>query len=664
MTVDMSKYLGLFVSEASDHLEALGRELVALEKDRSEAVIDSMFRHAHSVKGMAASMGLESTAILAHRIEDLFHAVRSNPDLLTGDVVDLLLAATDALVQHVRVVAVGRTPESPDDLLQQLAGKLTAFTGQKPTATRVARVKSASDDFTQARGAPSRPAEKPNALSNAPLGMTPRFSVKVRIEANAQSPGVRAFLLYKRLSNLGKVFELKPSIENLRSGRIPEGLVSFELETAASDADIQATLKSIPEIEVISVQSATPSVPEPSPPKAEVVEAPAPTQEGIRTVKIRTELLDYFLESVGELLLATAHLREWGKSLPQQSRQHLEEGMDGLQTRVKELHSKVMSARMTPLSMITDRFPRTCRDVARRRGREVDLIVTGAEIELDRAIIDNLSDPLLHLLRNCIDHGIESPEERARANKGPRGRILVGVRRSQDRVVIDIEDDGRGMDAQKLKAAAEAKGLFNAEALARMTDREAFMLACLPGISTAQDVTEISGRGVGLDAVKQVVEHVGGTLAIDSQRGRGTRFTLSLPLTVTVVNLLLAKVADEIVGFPLGKVVAAAEIDAEKLSASRDSMFLSHGNALIPVYELSQLLQWPTSPRNGVRPYIVAEGETGKVALAVDKLVGQEEVVLKVLPTPLNLISGLSGVSILGSGRPILILDVPRLVSA
>ena len=190
------------------------------------------------------------------------------------------------------------------------------------------------------------------------------------------------------------------------------------------------------------------------------------------------------------------------------------------------------------------------------------------------------------------------------------------------------------------------------------------MLACLPGISTAQNVTEISGRGVGLDAVKQVVEHVGGTLAIDSQRGRGTRFTLSLPLTVTVVNLLLAKVADEVVGFPLGKVVAAAEIDAEKLSASRDSMFLSHGNALIPVYELSQLLQWPTSPRNGVRPYIVAEGETGKVALAVDKLVGQEEVVLKVLPTPLNLISGLSGVSILGSGRPILILDVPKLVSA
>jgi len=652
MPIEMSKYLGIYVTEATEHLEALGRELVELEKNAADSLVDSMFRHAHSVKGMAAAMGYEASAVLAHRLEDIVQLVRGDRSKLNGDLVDLLLAATDALMEQVRAAAENREAPQPDELLGRLTGTVSALTGRAPAPTRV--LQAAPPTPSQP---PSPPADAPAAASN----FHGRWAIQLRVAASCQVPGVRAFLVYKRLCNAGQIFELRPPIESLRSGRIPEGLISLELETSAPASEIESLVKNIAEVELLSLQQVKPAAVEPGSQEPSAASKSA-SQEAHRTVRIRTELLDYFLENAGELLLASANMREWGKGLPAQIRTQFNEGVDRLQLLVKDLHGKVMSSRMMPLASVTDRFPRATRDLARRHGKEVDLVITGAEVELDRAIIDSVSDPLLHLLRNCVDHGIEEPKQREDVKKGPRGRILLGVRRTQDRVAIELEDDGRGMDAEKLKAIAKERGLITAAAAAKMSDNEAYLLACLPGISTATGVTDTSGRGVGLDAVKKAVENLGGKFEIESRRGRGTRFVLDLPLTVSVVNLMLAKVCDEVVGLPITKVLGAAEVDSGKLSSSRDSTFLPHENSLLPVYELAALLRWPSAPTSGARPYIVTEGEAGKVALAVDKLLGQEEVVLKVLPAPLQLIPGLSGVSILGSGRPIFILDVPRLL--
>jgi two-component system chemotaxis sensor kinase CheA len=386
--------------------------------------------------------------------------------------------------------------------------------------------------------------------------------------------------------------------------------------------------------------------------------------EPARTVRVKTETLDYFLDSAGELLLAVAHLRELTKALPEAHKGPLEGGVDRLRSLVKDLHDKVMSVRMTPLALITDRLPRAARDIARKKGREVDLVLTGTEIELDRAILDELADPLLHILRNCIDHGLEDTEERVRLGKGPRGRIVVSARRDRDLVLVELEDDGRGMDAYKLKAAAVDRGLVTEEAAAAMSERDAFMLACLPGVSTAARVTDVSGRGVGMDAVKRAVENVGGTLEIDSMRGRGTRFTMRLPLTVAVVNVLLVSVGREVFGLPIAKVRAVVEVDPARLTRSRNSPMLTHDGALMPVHVLSDLLRMKHREGAGVRPHVVLEADPGTLALEVDKLLGQEEAVLKPVSRPLDLIPGLSGVTILGSGRPIFILDVPRLVAA
>jgi two-component system chemotaxis sensor kinase CheA len=655
-----------------------------------------MFRHAHSVKGMASSMGFEPIATLAHRVEDLVDAVRQDASRLNRELVDLLLSAADTLLSQVRMVAENRPPEEASALLTQLAARVSAITGQAPAPTRVMKATALRttpapvprtpsptlppialsggmsapprpEPSTPSVGAPSAPglgAPPAAAQARVDAGPQARWAVKVRVVPACQVPGVRAFLVHKRLSGLGAISELRPPLEDLKTGRLPDGLIQCEVETSAGEQGIQAALRNVSEVELVSLKQVLSapllsSAPVPSSEAARAAGEAAP-----RTVRVRTELLDYFLDTVGELMLATARLREVGKELPENVRPNLEEGVYRLHALVKDLHDKVMSARMTPLSLLTDRLPRAARDIARKRGREVDLVITGAETELDRAILDELMDPMMHILRNCIDHGLEEPADRAAAGKNPKGKVQVSVRRVRDKVVIEIEDDGRGMSAEKLKAAAVARGSITAEAAARLSDREAFMLACLPGVSTAKDVSEISGRGVGMDAVKRVVENVGGTLEIDSERGKGTRFTLRLPLTVAVVHLLLVQVGEEVFGLPIAKVVGAMEANGDELSRSRETALLPHGNTLLPVHDLDALVGLPAPARRGIRPFVVMEGDAGKVALAVDRLLGQEEVVLKPLSRPLDLLPGLSGVTILGSGRPVFILDVPRLLSA
>jgi len=640
----MSRYLGLFVAEASEHLEALARDLVALEGTPEAETVDSLFRHAHSVKGMAASMGLEPIAQLAHRVEDLVEAARTRPTGLGGGGVDLLLAATDAMLRMVRGTGEGQPPAPEPELLGRLGAAVTALTGEAPKPTKVARAAA----LPPARGEVS--GSSPGALRME------RLEVRFRVLPSAQSPAPRAFLVYKKLSALGAVSSVRPSLEDLRAGAIPEGRVAVVVETERGLEAVRSALAVVPEVELLSAEPLPPDpVVEPSAPPSRV--------ELARTVRVRTELLDDFLEMAGELLLATARLRDIGKRLPEVQRPALEEGVDRLHALVKDLHGKVMGARMTPLSVVTEQLPRAARDLARKRGKDVEVLISGAEIELDRAILDAIAEPLLHVLRNAVDHGIEEPEARSAAAKSARGRIKVSVQRTRERVLVELEDDGRGMDPDRLRSAAVARGRLSAEAASRLTTREALLLSCLPGVSTAADVNDISGRGVGMDAVKRAVEGVGGTLELDSQPGRGTRVSLRLPLTVAVVQLLLVRAGGEVLGLPITKVLGAVEVPEEALQHSPSMALITHGQQLIPAHDLAGLLALPPEQPRSPRPYVVMETEEGKVALGVDGLVGQEEAVLKALTRPLDRVAGLSGVTILGNGRPVFIVDVPRLLA-
>jgi two-component system chemotaxis sensor kinase CheA len=484
--------------------------------------------------------------------------------------------------------------------------------------------------------------------------------VEVEIAGSCPVPAVRAFLVVKKLGALGAVASSRPSVDDLRAGRIPGRKLKVLLDTSEPLQAVERALAQISDIAAVTLRE-----PEEEPAPAPASREPADRAEATRTVRVRTEILDGFLDAVGELILATARIREVGKTLlPQGPRAPLDESVDRLHAIVKDLHDKVMAVRMTPLALVTERLPRAARDVARKLGKQVEVEVRGAEIELDRAILEELSDPLLHVLRNAVDHGIEPPHQRVLAGKPATGKVVVQARRERSRVIVEISDDGKGMDPARLRAAAVARGALTEAQAAALGDREALLLACLPGLSTASTVTDVSGRGVGLDAVKRTVETVGGTLELESAPGAGSRITFRLPLTVAVQPVLLVRVGDEVLGLPIAKVHGAAQVEMSSLDRSRGAPVLPYGGHLVPVHDLTRLLGFPGEGARDDRAVVVAEGGDGRVGLAVDGLLGQHEAVLKPLGAPLDSVPGLSAVTVLGNGRPVFILDVQRLLAA
>jgi two-component system chemotaxis sensor kinase CheA len=664
--LDLRKYLSLYVAEAGEHLAGFAKDLVRLEEAARQGgavgardAIDSCFRHAHSVKGMSASMQLDGVAALAHRVEDLVDVLRKDPARLDAAAVDLLLGAGDLLQEKVRAAAAGASPAADPDMMERLA----EATRRLRDGARPGDGPGEAEGPPEVRGAappppvpPERPAPEPGAELRTGAR---RVLVEVEIAGSCPVPAVRAFLVVKKLGALGGVVRTTPTVDDLKAGRIPGKKLEVQLETAET---LQAVERALAQISDIAGATLREAEEERAPVEVPAREA-SPGPEATRTVRVRTEILDGFLDAVGELILATARIREVGRGLPAAHRAALDEGVDRLHGIVKDLHDKVMTVRMTPLALVTERLPRAARDVARKLGKQIEIEVTGAEIELDRAILEELADPVLHLLRNAVDHGIEAPHLRLLAGKPAAGRLTVHARRDRDRVVLEVADDGKGMDPARLRAAAVARGALAKDQADALSDREALLLACLPGISTADTVTDVSGRGVGLDAVKRTVEAVGGAVELESAPGAGSRVTLRLPLTVAVQPVLLVRVADEVLGLPIAKVHGAAQVEMSRLDRSRGAPVLAYDGELVPVHALDRLLGFPGAAKDE-RAVVVAEGAEGRIGLAVDALLGQHEAVLKPLGAPLDAVPGLSAVTVLGNGRPVFILDVPRLLAA
>lgn len=666
MGLDLTKYLTLFVAEAAEHLAGWSQDLVALEKAKASGgsgvveAIDSMFRHAHSVKGMAGSMQLEGIATLAHKAEDLVEVIRTDPAKLDAAAVDVLLSAGDALQSMVAASAKGGTPPPAPALLLRLgeaikrgkkdAGRKPSMTGEGPSQEGVPEVSELSP------GSEGRKAPPP--LPEAQTRGSRRVEAQVDIAGSCPVPAVRAFLVVKKLSSLGTITSSSPSEDELRAGRIPGKKLTVLFDTTESLQALERALAQISDIAGVVIRAT-----EPPPPLPLAATTAKGDPDAARTVRVRTEILDGFLDAVGELILATARIREIGKNLPEASRTPLDEGVDRLHAIVKDLHDKVMAVRMTPLALLTERLPRAARDLARKLGKQVEVKVEGAEIELDRAILEELAEPFLHVLRNAVDHGIEAPHLRLLAGKSSSGQVTIRARRERDRVIVEVVDDGKGMDPDRLRQAAVLRGTHTAEEARGLTDKEALLLATLPGVSTAETVTDVSGRGVGLDAVKRTVEALGGTLELESLPGRGSKVVFRLPLTVAVQQVLLVRVGEEILGLPISKVHGAAQVDLSSLDRTRGAPVLPYGGELVPVHDLFRLLGLPEDHGNE-RAIVVADGADGRIGLAVSALLGQEEAVLKPLSQPLDQVPGLSAVTVLGSGRPVFILDVPRLTAA
>ena len=646
------KYLPLFIAESRESLALLATELVRIEHEPPGGPLwDAIFRRVHSIKGSAATIGLAEIVEIAHQAEALIGKLKGQKAKPERREIDLLLEATDALGK----------------LVQRVAAELEKQQALEVSPELVARLRAA------AKIIPSDPPPAPARVESArPVAdaKIPRVDVSVSLSKACQAPGARALIVQRKLKGLGVLLEMEPAPVQLMQKKGAARIVAL----LASDRpleEIKAAFAGIPEVESVEVRltphAAQPQAGEPPPPSAQPAQplrvagplsASSDEQRPEPTVRVRAQALDQLLDQAAEVLHGIARLRDAARKLPEGAA--FEAEVDRLRRTARELHGHVMNARLTPFSALTERLPRAVRDLAHKLGKEIDFEVSGAEVELDRTVIEVLGDPLTHLVRNAIDHGFETPAARLAAGKPPRGRLTLSARRERDKVYVDVADDGRGLDTAQLRRSAVERGELTPDQAEALSDQAACELAFLPGLSTRAEATDVSGRGVGLDAVKGAVEALGGKLGLRSQAGKGARFTLELPLSVSMANLLLVQVGGELYGLPLHRVLSTIEYD---LSARGGEGFEARSLAvmgqLVRAFSLSKMFGLPSLAPPGARPFAVMEVDGVTFAVAVDRLVGQEEAVLRPLYPPLDRIKGLAGTTVLGNGRPLLVLD-PR----
>ncbi len=615
--MDMSKYRGMFLSETREHLSSMARLLVELEKNPADSEgIDTLFREAHSVKGMAASMGYARMTELAHALEDLLDGFRSSGEVPTV-AIDRLLAGCDLLEGLLEDIAADR-PERSIDL----------FLHSEPPEESLPLAEELDDD-----------GEALPILELDEIAETQLLELTVEIADHAPAPAARALLVLRELERFGTITEQWPAQDELLQGGVVRQL-RVHLQSHSEAGQIEAALLTMSDLSGVRWGGE---------PEDEALPRRR-REDGERTVRIRTELLDRFINLTGELMTTRSMLQA---ARGRESWEELEEGLDQLSLLVNNLHHKVLQVRMMPVSSITGRLPRLVRDLARKTGKQVDLQISGDEVELDRAILEELADPLVHLLRNAVDHGIER-----------QGVIAVRAWRERDLVLVEVADNGQGIDPLQIRRQAVARGLVNESQARALSDRDALGLICHPGFSTAAEITETSGRGVGMDVVKAAVENLGGVLDILSAPGEGTRMLLKLPLSVAIIQILLIESAGETLALPITRVHRTLEVPREELQSSGKQLVLQLDDEVVPLLSLRKILRLPNHPFSGNVPLVITEIRGRRVGLVVDRLVGQSQVFVKSLSFPLDRLPGVTGASVLGDGQVVFLIDPQGLLDA
>jgi len=617
--MDVRQYADLFLSESRDHLTAYNHLLLEWEKDPAQReAVGGIFRAVHTIKGMAATMGYGGVAEAAHRIENLLDLLRKGEREASPAVLDLLFKAGDALEKGIAGAVEGRSVEAPEELL----AAIDAAAGASGAAVA------------------ARPRE------SQPVAVAPGAGRVVHVELRREAPlkGVRAMLVLRKAEALGAVSALTPGSAAMEADSF-DGRISFRLETASDAAAIEAALRGAGDVESVEVQA------------EEAHEAVHVEAARGRHLRVDLRRLDMLMNEIGELSIARGRL---ATLTAQRDDPALDELALHIGRLAQSLQHEIISARMTPVWQVFDRFPRMVRDLARQMNKQVDFRVEGKEIELDRAILDEIGDPLLHLLRNAVDHGIETPEERIARGKPPMGRLTVAALRERSSVAIKVSDDGQGVNRARVIAKAREQGLL-AEDVSSVPDDELFRLLMRSGFSTAKQVTDVSGRGVGIDVVATAARALGGSLEIKSDEGNGTTFTLRLPVTLAIMRALLARAGDETYAMPLTHVAETVDPKADEIQTVQGKEAILLRGKLLPVVRLGDVVGRPSTATLSRIPVIVLEMGERRTGVAVDALVGQQEIVVKSFEAPKGMLKVFSGATILGDGKPALILDAAGL---
>jgi two-component system chemotaxis sensor kinase CheA len=642
--VDNLQYAELFLTESREHIAGVNKALLELERDPrgpgAAPAVASIFRGVHTIKGMGATMGYAIVAELAHELETVLDRVRRADLAINVAIMDVLFRATDVLEKAVEAAVAGRDGEI---VATELVATLHSFGVTAPRRS--------SGGWT------------------IPTPSGAGTLIRIRLAQDTPLRGVRAFIIVKQLRTLGEVTNTEPSLEAIEMDGFDTDF-AVRLVSASSAAEIERVIRkagdvvfvrvdepsrvSGPRSAAVTIEAATAATPAPAAETRSVVGQ-------ARHVRIDVRRLDTLMNLIGELLIARGRLTQLAGALGDVT---LEETVTQSSRLIGELRDEITASRMVPVSHIFDRFPRVVRDAARAVGKQIDFVVDGKGIELDRSMLDEIGDSIVHLLRNAVDHGIETPEARAAAGKPPTGRLVLSAARDRSAVVIKVSDDGKGIDRERVLARAKRDGLVDASRM-DLTEDELLRLLARPGFSTVDKVTDLSGRGVGVDAVYTRVRALGGAMDIRSVPGQGTTMILRLPLTLAIVRALLVRVADEVYAIPLAHVSETIELESDVLKTVKGREVLLARNEVLPLMRLRDLVGLPAYQalsEIALEHVVVIDLGDRRAGLVIDELTGQEEIVVKQYDAVREGLPFFGGATLLSDGTPSLIVDVSSLL--
>lgn len=695
--MDVSQYLEIFIDESAEHLQTLSDCIMTLEKEPdNKDTINEVFRAAHSLKGMAGTMGFKRMQHLTHDMENVFQEVRSDKIPVDSPMIDLLFKCLDAIDGYLENIKATSDEGTEDNeiIIKELNDFIAKANGKEPESTpteKAAESQSVSSESDSAEFAKFELSHSElKAIATAKESGLHIYGVKVTVDQECLLKAARAFLVFKAVEELGEILVYRPSSQDIEDEKF-ELEFSFYIGSQESLDKILAAAKKVSEITDATGEEITDfSAPEEETKKEElpaaetkekaaqpVKKAPAEKKAGApakkaavgkpatnRTVRVDIEKLDALMNQVSELIIAKNSLVSISSTESGSlNNQGFHEQIEYLERITTNLHESVMKVRMVPIESVVNKFPRMIRDLSRTLNKKMELVMTGEDTELDRTVVDQIGDPLQHLLRNSADHGLEETEIRIQRGKPEVGNIFLNAYQEGNNVIIQVGDDGNGIDTEAVKEKAIERGIITPEQADAMTQKEIINLLFIPSFSMAKKITDISGRGVGLDVVKSNIEQLGGDVEVQTKLGEGTTFTVRLPLTLAIIQALMVEVRDEKYAIALGSIANIENIPVTDIKYVEAKEVIHLRGNVIPLIRLDKILDiepLENGPES-LTVVIVKRGDS-QVGLVVDKLIGQQEIVIKSLGKYINGNKLISGATILGDGEVALILDANTLM--
>lgn len=691
--MELNQYLEVFIEESKEHLQTCNVQLLELEKNPDNlAIVNEIFRSAHTLKGMAATMGYEDLASLTHQMENVLDAIRNNKIKVSSLILDVVFMAVDDLEAMVMSIAEGGEGKrdvteivkklaliEKGESLDNLAAKSEAAAAVLEVEREIASVTN-YDQFEQ------------TVIEQSKEQGFSCYEVSVSLREDCLLKAARVFMVFEVLEKCGEVIKSVPPVDVLEEENFDQDFL-VSIVTKDSQDDIKKKVLKVSEVNNVDVRNVDLHIakgqdsPDSAGSSADVKETGSEidnkdkqsktaipqavnTEEkkeasakqnnaGNKTIRVNIERLDILMNLFEELVIDRGRLEQISKDL---NHPELNETVERMSRISGDLQNIILNMRMVPVETVFNRFPRMIRQLARDLNKKIELDIIGAETELDRTVIDEIGDPLVHLLRNAIDHGIETPDIRKQNGKSEQGTVTLKAYHSGNHVFIEIADDGGGISREKVLKKAISQGVVTEEESSTLSDRQVYELILASGFSTAETISDISGRGVGLDVVKATIESLGGSIAIDSKLGEGSIFSIQLPLTLSIISVMLVEVEKEKFAIPLSSIIETAIIKKEDILNAHNQRVIDFRGKVVPLLFLEDVFEVPKQEQDEFFSVVIVRKGDRMAGLVVDSFIGQQEVVLKSLGNYLTDVFAISGATILGDGQVALIVDCNALI--